>query len=354
MSDKVYVLNCCYKDGSIQKILEDRYYDEALQLLADKAAADDADVIVAKPGTGPIPEDFPAILAEPSALCNMLSGLPPMCSEERIVDGKNAEVFTMVDLLDVDRYGYLCIEGAPVKVDGNSTWRNLISDIDDVRFLAVGGLSPHIVMPDGFDANVDMDFFKDPLFDGIVRIVAKDSCPVVWLKNEAKRSKENACGKCVYCRLGSKQISVIAEAISDAESSADEIENIVYVADGMQDAAGCSYGRNFGRFVLAYMEYFKEEFAMHVRRRKCAALECPGYITFHVLPKDCNGCNLCNQVCACEAILGEAGEIHVIDKDACDKCGKCLDACPAKAVVKAGLIKPKTPKFPVPVGSWTR
>jgi NAD-dependent dihydropyrimidine dehydrogenase PreA subunit len=38
-----------------------------------------------------------------------------------------------------------------------------------------------------------------------------------------------------------------------------------------------------------------------------------------------------------KAIAGERKKVHVIDQDACIKCGACLEACPAKvrAVVKS-------------------
>jgi ferredoxin len=46
----------------------------------------------------------------------------------------------------------------------------------------------------------------------------------------------------------------------------------------------------------------------------------------------------------------------VIDQDECTHCGLCLEACPAEysAIIKAGLIKPKTPDEPIPVGTWKK
>ena len=142
------------------------------------------------------------------------------------------------------------------------------------------------------------------------------------------------------------------ETVSEAES--DDIKNITYVSDAMSIASGCDYGKRFGSFVSSYMEFYRQEFETHIRRRKCTYLECRGYISYHVLPDICQGCDSCRTICAENAIEGAEGEIHVILKDLCNKCGMCFEICPQHAIVKAGMIKPKTPKVPIPVGTWKR
>lgn len=349
--DKFIVLNCCYPQDSIQKRLEPVLFEKAVMELEGKAGLEGASLIVARPGDGTIPEQFPSICAEPSALCNLLSGLPAMTSEGLLVNGIPAEVHSVLDF--ADSYAVLVDDELKVIEEG-STWRDLIGDRDDVRFIVAGKLSPAMVDPSEFDSPIPESLFDNPLFDGVIRMVSSSTCPVMWLKREAESSRLNSCGRCVFCRLGTKQIGLVAEAVSKAESTAEEVENIQYISSGMAAIAGCEYGRRFGDFVDRYMELFSDEFTAHVRRRKCSSLECPGYITYHVLPNLCQGCDQCRKVCTQGAIDGEEDEIHVIDKDACSKCGECLGACPNKAIVKAGLIKPRTPKQPVPVGSWTR
>ena len=81
---------------------------------------------------------------------------------------------------------------------------------------------------------------------------------------------------------------------------------------------------------------------------------CAKYVTFHILPGLCDGCGACAEECPEEAIAGGRRKIHVIDQDACEQCGRCYQVCLGlkKAVVKAGPVKPRTPKRPIPVGSW--
>jgi NADH-quinone oxidoreductase subunit F len=122
----------------------------------------------------------------------------------------------------------------------------------------------------------------------------------------------------------------------------------------MRAGAACPFGRTAPNILLSTLEKFPEEYEAHMRRRLCPALVCERYVTFHILPDLCDGCGKCVEVCPEDAIEGGKGKIHVIDQDACEKCGKCYDVCLdlRQAVVKAGAIKPRTPKRPIPVGTW--
>jgi NAD-dependent dihydropyrimidine dehydrogenase PreA subunit len=46
----------------------------------------------------------------------------------------------------------------------------------------------------------------------------------------------------------------------------------------------------------------------------------------------CNGCGECVPVCPTDAIAGEQGKRHIVDKEKCIGCGICLDKCPIHAI----------------------
>jgi len=50
----------------------------------------------------------------------------------------------------------------------------------------------------------------------------------------------------------------------------------------------------------------------------------------------CNGCTLCVSACPTNAISGEKGHRHVVNKDKCIGCGLCLDKCPVHAIAMWG------------------
>lgn len=195
---------------------------------------------------------------------------------------------------------------------------------------------------------------KGEQWDNCITPPDEGACPAGWLLEKLEAAREKSCGECEVCRLGIRQLCTLTKAVTEGEASAAELDNYIYVANGMKKLSACEYGSELGKAIEEYYEKYKESFEQHVSRKKCVALTCKGYITYHVLPAVCNGCGECKSVCPSGAILGESGEIHVIDKLECTKCGKCMELCNQNAVVRAGALKPKTPREPIPVGKWKR
>jgi len=85
-----------------------------------------------------------------------------------------------------------------------------------------------------------------------------------------------------------------------------------------------------------------------------AAYKCPSKCFYDLVsrrPKanidtKCDGCGICKEVCPVpEAIRGEKGIRHVIDKNKCIGCGICLNSCPTHAIALWGAgtsMKEKT------------
>ena len=47
----------------------------------------------------------------------------------------------------------------------------------------------------------------------------------------------------------------------------------------------------------------------------------------------CTGCMVCGRNCASNAISGAKKEPHVIDADACERCGLCMEVCKFDAII---------------------
>ncbi len=189
---------------------------------------------------------------------------------------------------------------------------------------------------------------------GCITPPSEGECAVHHLLETLETACAQSCGECEVCRLGCRQLRALTKAITEGEASSEELDNYLYVADGLEKLSACSYGVELGGAIKKYMAENAEQFEQHIRRKKCAALVCRGYITYHILPAQCTGCGECGKACPADAIMGGSGEIHVVDRLECVKCGRCMDVCPAGAVVRAGALKPKTPKEPVPVGTWKK
>ena len=215
----------------------------------------------------------------------------------------------------------------------------------------VGGLFTVAVLDKSLEASL---LEQDGLCAGSMEIhlLGPDVCIVDYMMHLTEELQGDCCGRCVYCREGLRQLRRIAADVTQGKQTPDDMDLLHLLTDGMVTGAHCLYGRAVGRLWLTTLERFGEEFEAHIRRKRCDALVCRKYYTYHILPNLCDGCMECLDVCPNEAIEGKKKYIHVIDSYECDRCGKCVEVCPKSAVVKAGAIKPRTPEEPVPVGKW--
>lgn len=251
--------------------------------------------------------------------------------------------------------------GQVLNIPKEVTLRNLIYEIggvlnEDIKALLVGGTTGVFIKPEYLDLPVGHSMFNggDQSKVLYIDVIYNSSCMVDFLKTIAKENKKGSCNKCVFCREGMNQIETILTDITEGNGKSDDIYLLKQISNGIKVGSGCCYGRNIINPILSSLEHFSNDFDEHINRKKCSSLVCKKYFTYHILGKLCKGCEECLDICPAESIDGGANLIHVIDQDECTKCGKCLDICPHNAIVKAGLIKPKTPLKPVRVGTWKR
>lgn len=250
-----------------------------------------------------------------------------------------------------------------LNVSEETTLRELIYDIgggtlDDkeIKAISVGQSTGVLLHSDLLDIKLNDNriILEDISKVMKIKVIYDDSCIIDLLKSYASQNRSGSCNKCVLCREGSTQIETILNDISEGKGRVEDIGLLKGLGRGIKLGAGCNFGRNIGNSMQSAIEYFNNEFDEHINRKKCSALVCKKYFTYHILGKACKGCEECLEVCPAEAIEGGNNLIHIIDQDECTKCGQCQKVCPHNAIVKAGLIKPKTPPKPVRVGTWKR
>ena len=181
-----------------------------------------------------------------------------------------------------------------------------------------------------------------------------DNCVVDCSIKILRNAFEEICGKSVFCREGIIQLLAIISDITEGRGSSEDIDTIIDLCITMVEITDCELSREIARSILNSLNSFRDEWEEHVNKKLCPSLICNKLVTFHILGEKCNGCTQCIDKCPVNAISGEKDMIHVIDQDECNKCGLCFDICAdiCGAIVKAGRVKPKTPKEPIPVGTW--
>jgi NADH:ubiquinone oxidoreductase subunit F (NADH-binding)/(2Fe-2S) ferredoxin/Pyruvate/2-oxoacid:ferredoxin oxidoreductase delta subunit len=169
-------------------------------------------------------------------------------------------------------------------------------------------------------------------------IVADDAtCMVDFARFFLDFIQDESCGKCVPCRIGTKRMLELVQGICEGKGSAEDIAVLRELAVSIQDTALCGLGQTSPNPVLTTLKYFAEEYRAHIEDASCPACVCKALIRYDILADACTGCMACVKPCPTAAITGERKKVHVIDQEACIKCGMCKSVCRFEAVkVSAG------------------
>ncbi len=145
-------------------------------------------------------------------------------------------------------------------------------------------------------------------------------------------TQKESCGKCTFCRIGTKRMLEILTRITKGEGKEGDIETLEGLSHSIKDSSLCGLGQTAPNPVLTTIKYFKDEYEAHIRDKKCPALKCKELITYDVIPENCTGCTVCAKGCPVNAISGERKQLHVIDHDLCTRCGVCFTKCKFNAI----------------------
>ena len=234
-------------------------------------------------------------------------------------------------------------KGGLVEVPMGMTIREVIFGIgggikNDREFKAVqmGGPSGGCIPASLIDTPVtyeDINKTGAIVGSGGMIVMDEDTCMVDMARYFLNFTRDESCGKCNYCRIGTKRMLEILERITKGEGQDGDIEKLEELAMKIKDGSLCGLGQTAPNPVLTTLKYFRNEYEDHIYNHKCTAHSCKALISFSITDK-CKGCTLCSKKCPVGAISGEVKGQHVIDQTKCIKCGKCLETCKFGAIEK--------------------
>ncbi len=186
---------------------------------------------------------------------------------------------------------------------------------------------------------------------GGMLVADEDTCMVDMARFFLAFTQAESCGKCVPCRVGTRQMLNILEHICQGDGQPGDIERLEQLAQLVRSTSLCALGGTAPNPVLTTIRYFRDEYEAHILERRCPALVCTELISYYILPDKCEGCGICLRNCPVDAMSGGKRMVHVIDQSKCIKCGTCLDVCPDRfsAVVKVSGEEIEVPSEPTPI-----
>ena len=231
-----------------------------------------------------------------------------------------------------------------VEVPMGTTLREIIYDIgggikDGAKFKAAqtGGPSGGCIPEQYLDTPIDYEGLTSigsMMGSGGMIILSDQDCMVNIARFYLEFTVEESCGRCAPCRIGNKRMFEILTDITEGRGTEEDLVELRSLAETIQDTSLCGLGQTAPNPVLSTMKYFMDEYEAHVKEKRCPAGVCQSLLKYEILPEKCIGCTACARGCPVNCISGKVKEVHVIDQDACIKCGACMTRCKFGAVVR--------------------
>jgi len=143
-------------------------------------------------------------------------------------------------------------------------------------------------------------------------------------------TQKESCGKCTFCRIGTRRMLDILNRLCSGKGKEGDIEELENLGEWIKKGSLCGLGKTAPNPVLTTIRYFREEYEAHIKG-KCPTGKCVDMITYSINDQ-CIGCTMCAQRCPVGAIAFRPHEKHVIDPEKCIRCDTCRQVCTVDAV----------------------
>jgi len=232
-----------------------------------------------------------------------------------------------------------------VEVPMGITLREIIFDIgggikNGGKFKAaqIGGPSGGCLTEEHLDMPMDYDSLQAAgamVGSGGLVVLDDKTCMVEIARFFMHFTQDESCGKCIPCRVGTKQMLELMGKITQGNGTMEDLTTLEELGLVVKNASLCGLGKTAPNPILSTIRYFRDEYLAHIVDKKCPAGECESLRTFHIDAEKCKGCTKCAKVCPNGAIIGSVKQAHEILQDKCIKCGACIASCPFNAIYTA-------------------
>ncbi|MCC8123165.1 MAG: NADH-quinone oxidoreductase subunit NuoF [Oscillospiraceae bacterium] len=205
----------------------------------------------------------------------------------------------------------------------------------EFKAVQLGGPSGGCIPASLIDTVIDYDTLAATgaiIGSGGMVVMDEDNCMVDIARYFLNFTQSESCGKCTFCKIGTKRMLEILTRITQGEGEEGDIEKLEELAVQIKRNALCGLGQTAPNPALTTLRYFRDEYEAHIRDKKCPTHQCKALIHYEIDPEKCTGCTACARRCPTKAIQGTVKHPHILDQALCTKCGTCLSVCKFGAV----------------------
>lgn len=228
-----------------------------------------------------------------------------------------------------------------VEIPMGVTLRSLVFDIcggipNQKKFKAVqiGGPSGGCLPEQFLDTPIDFDSLTEAgamMGSGGMVVMDENACMIDVARYFLDFTQHESCGKCTFCRIGTKHLLDTLDRITKGEGRDGDIELLEDLSIDIKEGSLCGLGKTAPNPVLTTIEYFRDEYEAHIQEKRCPAMMCRALTAYYIdLDKCARGCDACVGSCPTESIFTTRDRKKAIDQTLCVKCGECMTACPSE------------------------
>ena len=235
--------------------------------------------------------------------------------------------------------------GGLIEVPMGTTIRDIVEKIGrgvvegrSFKAVQIGGPSGGCIPESMADTPVDFEELSRMgamMGSGGMVVLDNTDCMVDMAKYFLDFTHKQSCGKCTFCRVGTKKMLDILTNLTNGKANMSDIDELERLCNDVKNGSLCGLGKTAPNPVITGLKYFREEYEAHAKGI-CPAKRCRDLIKYVVTDK-CTGCTKCYQECPVNAIAFKPYEKHEIDQDLCTKCDNCRLVCPEDAIELVNL-----------------
>jgi len=194
----------------------------------------------------------------------------------------------------------------------------------------IGGPSGGCLTEGMLDTNLDYESLQSAgaiMGSGGLIIMDEDTNMVDTCRYFIDFIRDESCGKCVPCRIGTKRMLEILERIIARGTQPGDVELLQELGNAIKESALCALGQTAPNPVISIIKNFPDE----INNYK------PTVNKYFITDK-CKRCGMCLKL-ECPAIISRyKGKIEILE-DQCTGCGQCSKVCKFDAIKRIGEVK---------------